>query len=212
MTTVLVADDHPMFRDGLVAALRSLPDVEVVGEHADGRSALEGVLAHAPDVAVLDIDMPEMNGVDACRAIARAAPGTRVLVLTMMDTDASISAALRAGARGYLLKGADRSEIARALTVLVEGGIYLPAAVAARVPTILDHTGDRPFPDLSPREHEVLELVATGLSNSAIAARLFLSPKTVRNLVSTVLTKIHADDRLHAIELARGAGLGRPLG
>lgn len=208
---VLVADDHPLFREGLRAALSAIDDVEVVGEAVDGADAVAQALERTPDVVVMDLHMPELSGVEACRQIRQAAPDIVILVLTMVEGDASVSAALRAGAHGYLLKGAERAEIARALEVVCHGGIYLPAALAPRVPQLLgnDHADkDQSFPQLTPREREVLELVATGLTNTAIAGRLYLSPKTIRNLVSTVLGKLHANDRGHAIELARDAGLG----
>lgn len=208
---VLVADDHPLFREGLRAALSAIEDVEVVGEAVDGADAVAQALERVPDVVVMDLHMPELSGVEACRRIRQAAPDIVILVLTMVEGDASVSAALRAGAHGYLLKGAERAEIARALEVVCHGGIYLPAALASRVPQLLGNghaDKDQPFPQLTPREREVLQLLATGLTNAAIAARLFLSPKTIRNLVSTVLGKLHANDRDHAIELARDAGLG----
>ena len=207
---VLIADDHPLFREGLRAALSALPDVEVVGEVADGNGAVDEVRRVRPDIVVMDLHMPKMSGVEATRRLCREAPQVAVLVLTMVEGDASIAAALRAGARGYLLKGADRAEIARALDVVGHGGTYLPAALADRVPLLLGgQGGDRhPFSQLTSREREVLELVARGLSNTAIASRLYLSPKTVRNLVSTVFGKVHARDRDHAIQLAQDAGLG----
>lgn len=208
---VVVADDHPMFREGLRAALSALSDVEVVGEAADGEQALEQAVQLRPDIVVMDLHMPLLTGVEATRRLAREAPEIAVLVLTMAEGDASVSAALRAGARGYLLKGAERAEIGRALDVVAHGGVYLPAALAGRVPLLLGGMGsepDRPFNQLTAREHEILELVAHGLSNTAIASRLYLSPKTVRNLVSTTMKKIHARDRQHAIDIAQGAGLG----
>lgn len=211
MRRVLIADDHPLFREGLSAALSAIADVEVVGEAADGLGAVEQTAALQPDVVVLDLHMPELSGVEACRRIRRSHPDVAVLVLTMVEGDASVSAALRAGAHGYLLKGAERSEIARALDVVSHGGIYLPAALAHRMPQLLTHgstPGDEPFAQLTPREREILDLVAGGLSNTAIATRLYLSPKTVRNLISTVLGKLHARDRNDAIRLARDAGLG----
>lgn len=209
---VLVADDHPLFREGLVGALGALPDVEVVGEVADGRTAVAAALELRPSVVIMDLHMPELGGVEATRQLGREAPDVAVLVLTMVEGDASVTAALRAGARGYLLKGADRAEIARALDVVASGGAYLPAQLAARMPALLggQASDQEAFPQLTPREHEVLDLVARGLSNSAIASRLYLSPKTIRNLVSAVLTKIHAQDREHAIRLAIDAGLGAP--
>jgi DNA-binding NarL/FixJ family response regulator len=206
---VIVADDHPMFREGLVASLQRVPDVEVVGEFGDGPAALAGAIELRPDIAILDVDMPSQSGIEICRALASDAPEVRVLMLTMLDVDTTIGSALRAGARGYLLKGSDGEEITRAIATVRQGGLYLPEAVATRVPALLGRADNRAFPQLTPREHEVLELMAEGLSNGAIAGRLFLAPKTIRNLVSTVLSKIHADDRLHAMRLAKESGLGR---
>ena len=210
MRRVLIADDHPLFREGLRAALAALPDVEVIGEAVDGADAVDQTAALSPDIVVLDLHMPELSGVEACRRIRRSSPEVAVLVLTMVEGDASVAAALRAGAQGYLLKGAERAEIARALDVVGHGGAYLPAALAARVPQLLTHgqSEGHPFPQLTPREREVLDLVAGGFSNTAIATRLYLSPKTVRNLLSTVLGKLHARDRDDAIRLAQDAGLG----
>lgn len=208
---VLVADDHPLFREGLATALSALSHVAVVGEAADGAHAVELALSLRPDVVVMDLHMPQLTGVEATRRLAKEAPDIAVLVLTMVEGDASVSAALRAGARGYLLKGADRAEIGRALDVVAHGGVYLPPALADRVPLLLgghDAGQDRVFPQLTAREREILALVANGLSNSAIAARLYLSPKTVRNIISITLRKVHARDRAHAIMLAREAGLG----
>lgn len=208
---VVVADDHPLFREGLRAALSAMPDVEVVGEAADGEESVTQAVRLEPDVVVMDVHMPQVNGVEATRRLAREAPAVAVLVLTMVEGDAAVSAALRAGARGYLLKGADRAEIARALEVVAHGGVYLPASLAGRLPSLLGGAGgtqNHPFPQLTAREQEVFELVSQGLSNAAIATRLYLSPKTVRNLVSAVLKKIHARDRQHAIEIARDEGIG----
>jgi DNA-binding NarL/FixJ family response regulator len=210
MTRVLIADDHPLFREGLRAALSALDGVEVVGEAVNGVDAVTQAALLQPDVVVMDLHMPELSGVEACRRLRRELPQTAVLMLTMVEGDGSVAAALRAGAHGYLLKGADRAEIARALEVVGHGGVYLPAALAARVPQLLGYQGPepQPFPQLTPREREVLVLVAAGLSNSAIASRLYLSPKTVRNLLSNVLAKVHARDREHAIQLAHDAGMG----
>jgi DNA-binding NarL/FixJ family response regulator len=212
---VLVVDDHPLFREGLSAALSAMPDVEVVGEAGDGVEAVEMALELRPDVVLMDLQLPLLGGVEATRRLTDAAPEVAVLVLTMVEGEASVAAALRAGARGYLLKGADRAEIARALDAAAHGAVYLPAALARRASALLASAAagaeaNRPFPHLTPREYEVLDLLARGLSNAAIAARLHLSPKTVRNAVSTVLTKVHARDRQHAIELGVEAGLGEP--
>lgn len=208
---VLVADDHPLFREGLATALSALPDVAVVGEAADGAHAVDLALSLRPDVVVMDLHMPQLTGVEATRRLAKEAADIAVLVLTMVEGDASVSAALRAGARGYLLKGADRAEIGRALDVVAHGGVYLPAVLADRVPMLLagqDAGQERVLPQLTAREREILDLVARGLSNSAIASRLYLSPKTVRNIISITLKKVHARDREHVIKIAREAGLG----
>lgn len=208
---VLIADDHPLFREGLRAALSAIHDVEVVGEATDGADVMTKAQQLAPDIVVMDLHMPELSGVEACRRIRADQPGVAVLMLTMIEGDASVSAALRAGAQGYLLKGAERAEIAQALAVVGDGGVYLPAVLASRVPQLLASRPDGPdeaFPQLTAREREVLALVAEGLSNTAIASRLFLSPKTVRNLLSTVVGKLHARDRNHVITIARDAGLG----
>ena len=207
---VVLADDHPLFREGLATALSALPDVAVVGEASDGAHAVELALSLRPDVVVMDLHMPQLTGVEAARRLAKEAPDIAVLVLTMVEGDASVGAALRAGARGYLLKGADRAEIGRALDVVAHGGVYLPAALADRVPLLLgqDAGPEHVFPQLTAREREIFDLVAGGLSNSAIASRLYLSPKTVRNIISITLKKVHARDREHAIKIARDAGLG----
>jgi DNA-binding NarL/FixJ family response regulator len=157
MTRVLIADDHPLFREGLRAALSALDGVEVVGEAVNGVDAVTQAALLQPDVVVMDLHMPELSGVEACRRLRRELPQTAVLMLTMVEGDGSVAAALRAGAHGYLLKGADRAEIARALEVVGHGGVYLPAALAARVPQLLGYQGPepQPFPQLTPREREV---------------------------------------------------------
>lgn len=208
---VLIADDHPLFRDGLETALSAIEGVEVVGVAVDGADVVAKAAELEPDIVVMDLHMPELSGVEACRRIRREQPAVAVLILTMVEGDASVSAALRAGAQGYLLKGAERAEIAQALAVVGDGGVYLPAALASRVPQLLGSSQAGPhdaFPQLTPREREILALVADGLSNTAIASRLYLSPKTVRNLLSTVVGKLHARDREHVIVIARDAGLG----
>ncbi len=201
---VVVADDHPLFREGLAAALSALPDVDVVARASDGQQAVEAVLSCEPDVLIVDLYMPPLGGLEAARRVRRESPHVAVLVLTMVEADDAVSAALAAGAQGYVLKGADAAEIARALDVVAHGGIYLSPALAGRLPALVRASqGDSRFPQLTPREHEVLTLVAAGLTNAAIVSRLHLSPKTVRNLVSAVITKLNADDREHVAVLAR---------
>jgi DNA-binding NarL/FixJ family response regulator len=210
MTTlrVLIADDHPLYRDGLSAALKGA-GFEVVGEAVDGRQAVALSLDLQPDVVIMDLYMPRMDGIEATRRIAHGSPHIAIMVLTMLADDDSVFAALRVGARGYLLKGAGRAEIVRAVHTVAEGGGVFGAAIARRV---LDHFSGQqpsdPFPELTEREREVLSLVAAGLNNTAIADQLALAPKTVRNHISNILTKLQVSDRAQAIIRARAAGLG----
>jgi DNA-binding NarL/FixJ family response regulator len=210
---VLLADDHPMYRYGLRTLLEATPGLEVVGEAATGVEAVTATATLQPDIVVMDLNMPGLNGIDATRAILRANPGTGILVLTMFDDDESVFAAMRAGARGYLLKGADKDEIARAVLAVASGEAIFGPAVAQRV---IDYfstaqpAGQPPaFPELTEREREILELIAQGHRNQAIAKRLVLSPNTVRNHVSNIFAKLQVADRAQAIIRAREAGLGR---
>jgi DNA-binding NarL/FixJ family response regulator len=209
---VLVVDDHPTFRRGLGALLASLPDVELVGEAAYGEAAVERTAELAPDVVVMDLDMPGLGGVEATRRIVAAQPSVAVLVLTMLDEDESVFAAMRAGARGYVVKGADTDDVLRALESVARGDAVFGPAVASRVLSYLTRplSARDPmlFPELTEREREVLELMARGLSNNEIARKLVVSPKTVRNHVSNVFAKLQVSDRAQAIVRAREAGLG----
>jgi DNA-binding NarL/FixJ family response regulator len=211
---VLVADDHPVYREGLALVLGSLEGVTVVGEAADGLEAVAQAERLRPNVVLMDLSMPGLNGVEATRRVVAAVPGTQVLVLSMHEGADSVLAALRAGARGYLVKGATKQEVARALHDVAAGGAVFGGSVAEQVLLRVRESpqtarrGAEAFPGLSDRELEVLDLVATGLSNAAIAGRLYLSDKTVRNVVSTVLAKVGAQDRAAAVLLAREAGLG----
>lgn len=210
-TRVLVADDHPVFRAGMVTVLDDLPDVEVVAEAADGEQAIAAVAEHSPDVVLMDLRMPGVGGLEATARIRVEHPDTAVVVLTMDSDDDSVFAALRAGARGYLLKESDVDDIERAITGVARGEAVFGAGVASRV--LAYFAGARtpvasPFPQLTPRELEVLELIAQGLDNASIARRLVLSDKTVRNRVSDILAKLHARSRAEMVALARDAGLG----
>ena len=208
---VVMADDHPVFRDGLRALFAATPDLELVGEAADGATTLDVVADSAPDVVVMDLQMPGIDGVEATRRLATLAPRARVLILTMFEDDASVFAAMRAGARGYLVKGADAHEVVGAIRAVAAGEAVFGAALATRILGFFASpraSGLIPFPDLTDREHEILELIARGLSNDAIAARLGISPKTVRNGVSVILDKLEVADRAAAIVRAREAGLG----
>jgi DNA-binding NarL/FixJ family response regulator len=207
---VVLADDHPMYRFGLRAVLDASPEVEVVGEAADGAELLVLVARTTPDVVLTDLSMPKLSGTAAIDELTRRFPGLGILVLTMHDDDASLFGALRAGARGYLLKGADRDEIVRAVLAVAGGDAVYGGAVARRVVDAVTGTASRPpaFPELTGREREVLELLAAGLSTGQISRRLALSDKTVRNHVSAVLTKLQVSDRAAAVARARDAGLG----
>ena len=209
---VLIADDHPLVRSGLTAALASEPTVEVVGEAATGTAAVRAAVTLRPDVVVMDLHMPELNGIDATRRVCDAVPGVGVLILTMYEDDASLFSALRAGARGYLLKGAEQDEILTAIRTVAHGGVVFGTAVAQRVLRHFGTAGARPpstFPQLTDREREVLDHVAAGHDNRTIARRLDLSSKTVSNHVSNIFAKLHVDGRGEAIVRAREAGLGR---
>ena len=209
---VLLADDHPVFRRGLRALLSSLEETVVVGEASDGADAVRLAAELAPDVVVMDLSMPGMNGVEATRGIVEDRSNTAVLVLTMSEDDDSVFAAMRAGARGYLVKGSDTDEVVAAIMAVGRGDAIFGPTVAQRILSFLTRPlsayDEQMFPELSHREREVLDLIATGVSNADIARRLSLSPKTVRNHVSNVFTKLQVADRAQAIVRARAAGLG----
>lgn len=209
---LLIADDHPVFRDGLRALLGTVPDCELVGEAANGDEAVALATSLQPDVVLMDIRMPGLDGIEATRWIVHTSPHIAVLVLTMFEDDESVFSAMRAGARGYLLKGADQSDILRAVRAVASGEAIFGASIARR---LMDYfSAPRPglpaqtFPELTQREREVLELIARGFANQAIAGRLFLSPKTVRNHVSNIFSKLQVADRAQAIVRAREAGMG----
>jgi DNA-binding NarL/FixJ family response regulator len=204
--TVLV-DDHPVFRDGLAGLLRTAADVEVVGVGGSGEEAVELAARLAPDVLVVDLHMPGLGGIGAIGAILAAQPAVRVLVLTMDDADALVVAAVRAGARGYLVKDSEPDDVLRAIRAVARGEAVFGAALAGRLAGLFAGSA-QPFQRLTAREREVLELVARGLGNAAIAERLGISLKTVRNIVSAVMVKLPAADRSAAIVLAREAGMG----
>jgi len=209
---VLIADDHPLFRDGLSALVDEGPDTELAGSATTGTEAVDLAIATQPDVVVMDLHMPGLNGIEATRRIVADSPHIAVLVLTMFDDDDSIFSALRAGARGYLLKGADQEQIRAAIRAAANGEIIFGTQLAARMLAYFTAGATAPpqaFPQLTDREREVLDLVAQGRANAVIAAKLGLSQKTVRNHVSNILTKLQVADRAQAIVQARDAGLGR---
>ena len=207
---VLLADDHPMFREGLAAVLSTAPGVRVVGQASDGDEAVRLAAELQPDVVVMDVNMPGTDGIEATRRIVTQSPHVGVLVLTMFDEDESIFQAMRAGARGYLLKGADRATILQAVAAVGAGSAIFGPALARRLIGYFGsgRAGAVPFGDLTDREREVLELLARGDSNADIARRLDISAKTVRNHVSNVFAKLQVSDRAQAIVRAREAGLG----
>jgi DNA-binding NarL/FixJ family response regulator len=210
---VVLADDHPMYRYGLRAVLEGTDGIEVVGEAESGRRLVELVAATRPDVVLTDLAMPDLDGVAATRALSERFPDAAVLVLTMHADDESVFAAMRAGARGYLVKGTDGPELVRAVLAVADGEAVFGASVAQRI--IAFYSGGheryaaRAFPELTAREGEVLDLLATGARNHEIGRRLGLSEKTVRNHVSAVLLKLQVPDRTAAAARARDAGLGQ---
>ena len=208
---VLIVDDHPVVRDGLRALLGSTEDVEVVAEAADGLGALRAAKSHHPDVVIMDLHLPDLDGVEATRRLRRLLPDAAVLVLSMLEDDDTVFAAMRAGARGYLLKGASQGDIERAIQTVAAGGAFLGPQVARRILGLLTdpRRDEPPFPELTDREREVLDLIAAGLPNRQIATRLAISGKTVSNHVSSIFAKLHLSDRAAAIVRARDAGLGR---
>lgn len=210
--SLLIADDSAPFRDGLRTLLASVPDVEVVGEAGTGSEAVSFAASLQPDVILMDVQMPDLNGIEATREITRTSPHIAILVLTMFDDDDSVFAALRAGARGYLLKGALKAEILRAVRGVASGEAIFGPAVARRLMQFFamprPSTPSQVFPELTEREHEILALIAQHHTNPEIAKRLGLSPKTVRNNVSNIFSKMQVADRAEAIVRAREAGLG----
>lgn len=204
---VLLADDHPVVRGGLIALLDTLPGITVIGQVGDGAAALREVALLRPDVIVMDLRMPGMDGVEAIRRIATGHPGTAILVLTMFDEESLITEALAAGARGYLLKGAEQEEIERAIRTVAAGATIFSHGVVERI--LHRSTTPLPLPQLTDREREVTELLARGVSNAAIAERLGIAPKTVGNHISAIFLKLGVASRAEAIVQAREAGLGR---
>jgi DNA-binding NarL/FixJ family response regulator len=210
---VLVVDDHPMFRNGLSVLLNSLANIEWLGDASTGEEAVALALRLQPDVILMDIQLPGINGIDAARQILRDSPHIGILVLTMYEDDDLVFAAMQAGARGYLLKGADQEEIVRAIQAVGQGEAIFSPAIARRLMSYFSMPRTSTplpeiFPELTEREREILDLIASGCNNSEIANKLVLSSKTVRNHVSNILHKLQVADRAQAIIRARNAGLG----
>jgi DNA-binding NarL/FixJ family response regulator len=215
---ILIADDHPVFRFGLRALLNAMPDTEVVGDATTGEAAIDLAAEARPDVVLMDIAMPGIGGIEAVRRICAAQPEVRVLMVTMLEDD-SVFAALRAGARGYVVKGTEPAEVLRAIRAIAAGEAIFSPSIAERmlhffaaqpaVPSPAAQVSRGPaFGALTEREREVLELIAGGMTNSAIAERLVISPKTVRNYITEIFSKLQVADRAQAIIRARDAGLG----
>ncbi|OXS61577.1 DNA-binding response regulator [Cohnella sp. CIP 111063] len=210
---LLLADDHPMFLEGLAANLQNEEGIEVAGQAADGNEAVRLAELLQPDVILMDVNMPGQNGIEATREIIRTSPHIGILILTMFDDDASVFSAMRSGARGYLLKGAQKEEILRAIHAVGGGEAIFSATIARKMmfyfDAIVNKAENVQFPQLTAREREVLQWIARDMSNVNIARRLGLSLKTVRNHVSNILSKLQAADRTQAVLMAREAGMGR---
>jgi DNA-binding NarL/FixJ family response regulator len=217
LVRVLVADDHTLFREGLTAILTAADGTEVVGEAADGLEAIDQASATSAEVILMDIMMPGMNGIEATKRILEANPEIGIIVLTMLEDDDSVFAAMCAGARGYILKGADKAEVLKTIHAVADGEALFGPAIARRLTRFFNVANSssqqtfqtKTFPELTERESEVLELIAQGSSNQEIAHRLHISPKTVSNHISNIFGKLQVADRAQAIVKARQAGLGR---
>ena len=210
--TIVIADDHQFFRDGVRALLDAQADMECVGEAATGQEVIRLSAELQPDVVLMDVQMPGMSGVEATRQIVRSSPQIRVLVVTMFEDDHLVFAAMRAGARGYLLKGTRHEDMVRAIRAVGSGDAIFSPAIASKLvdyfATLQPSSPTQVFPDLSSREREILALLAQGYKNAEIADRLVISPKTVRNYVSNIISKLQVADRAQAILRAKDAGFG----
>ncbi len=212
MVKVLIADDHALFREGLRAILSAAPDCEVVGEAADGEEAVAQALALQPDVILMDIQMPKQNGIEATRRVLKDQPKAGVIMLTMLEDDASVFVAMRAGAHGYILKGADKAEVLKTIRAVAAGEALFGPAIATRLMAFFNDLhlamrAEQPFPELTDREREILALIAQGKNNAEIADRLTISPKTLSNHISNIFNKLQVADRAQAIVKARDAGI-----
>ena len=209
---ILIADDHPLFRDGLHGLLDSVPDTEVVGEAMDGQEAIALATSLQPDVILMDLKMPGVNGLQAMREILRTSPHIRIVIVSMLEDDDSVFAAMRAGARGYLPKGANQAEMLAAIRAVANGEAIFGPGIAQRLigffSNIRPATTSQIFPELTEREVEILALIAQGRTNEEIAEQFVLSLKTVRNHVSNIFSKLQVADRAQAVLRAREAGMG----
>jgi DNA-binding NarL/FixJ family response regulator len=212
MVRVLIADDHALFCEGLRAILSSADECEVAGEAADGEEAVAQTLALQPDVILMDIQMPKLNGIEATRRVLKEQPKVGVIMLTMLEDDASVFAAMRAGARGYILKGADKAEVLKTIRAVAAGEALFGPAIAQRLTAFFNDlhlaaSAEQPFPELTEREREILVLISQGKNNAEIADRLVISPKTLSNHISNIFNKLQVADRAQAIVKARDAGM-----
>ncbi len=209
---VLIADDHTLFRDGLRALLASIPDIDVMGQAASGKEALRLAIELQPDVILMDIQMPDLNGIEATRQILRTSPHIGIIVLSMFQDDDSVFAVMRAGARGYVLKGADQSVLLRAVRAVANGESLFSPEIAQRLMQFFANLKPAAppelFPELTVREREIMALIAEGYTNAEIAEKLVISMKTVRNHVSNIFSKLQVADRTQAAIRAREGGLG----
>ncbi len=208
---VLLADDHTLFRNGLQALLNLFPDIQVIGEASTGEEAISKSEVLQPDIILMDIQMPGVNGIDATRRIVHTSPNMGIIVVTMFEDDDSVFSAMRAGARGYILKEADKEEVLRAIRAVASGEAIFSPAIARRMVHFFSRQPAAPgqiFPELTRREREILDLIARGENNAGISQRLVLSPHTVRNHISNIFSKLQIADRAEAIIRAREAGLG----
>jgi DNA-binding NarL/FixJ family response regulator len=208
MITVLVADDHAMVREGLRALISSMDGYQLVGTASTGTDAIREAILRKPDLLVLDIGFGDLNGIEVVRRLTKAAPTIKILMLTMYDDDESILGAVRAGALGYVLKGADPDDLLRAIAAVAAGEAIFGPGLARRALQALSTPREPAFAELTRREREVLELIASGLSNQAIAAKLGLSTNTISNHISSIFNKLQVGSRAEAIVRARSAGLG----
>jgi DNA-binding NarL/FixJ family response regulator len=208
---IVLVDDHPVYREGLRALLGSIDGLSVTATASNGREAVEVVAAEQPDVVVMDVQMPVMDGIEATRRITEAHPGIGVIMLTMSEDDGTVFQAMRVGARGYVLKGAGQDDISRAIRAVAAGDAVFGPSLATRIADFFARPNApqaAAFPQLTVREREILELIAAGRSNPQIAEALYLSPKTVRNNVSNIFAKLQVAGRAEAAAVAREAGLG----
>jgi DNA-binding NarL/FixJ family response regulator len=214
---VLVVDDHTLFREGLHAILSNVPDMAVVGEAGTGGEAVTQAATLAPDVILMDISMPDLNGIEATQQVLAAKPDTGIIMLTMLEDTDSLFAAMCAGARGYILKGADKAEVLKTIRAVAGGEALFGPAIATRLTAFFQHSKwaahphelAAPFPELTEQERNVLNLIAAGDNNQELAQKLHISAKTVSNHISNVFNKLQVADRAQAIVKARQAGLGQ---